>query len=219
MIKHRGASTTIFIPVLSCHPPNMLSRYAVRSPVHGRLFSPSVARHEKVAVLGRGGRISRPLTVLPPKVVPSDAQSLAGSCGGKHFGTDCKACCNVEGRFGGFGGIAKYALEALEQLAEQEEEDDVSSLTVLILPSNVLIFNIRPNFSAQWNSTTCKGNSIFPMAILCLIKAIMRTARLGALLKVVRNTCHQKTCTDTSTSLRTWSPKRRVSVVLTLLTS
>jgi malate dehydrogenase len=43
----------------------MLSRHAVRSlSVHGRLFSSSVARQSKVAVLGAGGGIGQPLSLL-----------------------------------------------------------------------------------------------------------------------------------------------------------
>ena len=43
----------------------MLSRYAVRSlSAHGRWFSSSVTRHSKVAVLGAGGGIGQPLSLL-----------------------------------------------------------------------------------------------------------------------------------------------------------
>lgn len=54
------------IPVLSPHlSKKMLSRYTARSlPLHGRWFSSSVARHSKVAVLGAGGGIGQPLSLL-----------------------------------------------------------------------------------------------------------------------------------------------------------
>ncbi|KAF9651046.1 malate dehydrogenase [Thelephora ganbajun] len=43
----------------------MLSKYAARSlSVHGRWFSSSTARHTKVAVLGAGGGIGQPLSLL-----------------------------------------------------------------------------------------------------------------------------------------------------------
>lgn len=43
----------------------MLARYAARSiSVHGRWFSSSAARHTKVAVLGAGGGIGQPLSLL-----------------------------------------------------------------------------------------------------------------------------------------------------------
>lgn len=43
----------------------MLTRYAARSlSANGRWFSSSVARHSKVAVLGAGGGIGQPLSLL-----------------------------------------------------------------------------------------------------------------------------------------------------------
>lgn len=43
----------------------MLTRYTTRTlSVHGRWFSSSVARHTKVAVLGAGGGIGQPLSLL-----------------------------------------------------------------------------------------------------------------------------------------------------------
>lgn len=43
----------------------MLTRYAARGlSVHGRWFSSSAARHTKVAVLGAGGGIGQPLSLL-----------------------------------------------------------------------------------------------------------------------------------------------------------
>ena len=43
----------------------MLARYTARSlSVHSRWFSSSVARHTKVAVLGAGGGIGQPLSLL-----------------------------------------------------------------------------------------------------------------------------------------------------------
>jgi malate dehydrogenase len=43
----------------------MLARYTTRSlSAHGRWFSSSAARHTKVAVLGAGGGIGQPLSLL-----------------------------------------------------------------------------------------------------------------------------------------------------------
>lgn len=62
-------SSTVSIPYSSLpplhNPQRMIPRCVVRSlSVQGRWFSSSVTRHHKVAVLGAGGGIGQPLSLL-----------------------------------------------------------------------------------------------------------------------------------------------------------
>ena len=63
----------------------MISRYAVRClSTHGRLFSSSVTRHSKVAVLGAGGGIGQPLSLLlkaDPLVTSLNLYDIRGAPG------------------------------------------------------------------------------------------------------------------------------------------